>query len=308
MLKLPLLVWFATYSIDLTRYLFVAGAAYLIFWRWGRQRFRHLLIQGAYPRVESLVHDVRWSMSTVLIFSLFGVAVYFAGRAGLLRRYAEIAEYGWRWFFATVVLLIVLQDTYFYWTHRAMHHPRLYRFFHRVHHMSTNPSPWTAYAFAPAEAIVHALFVPLVWLFVPMHEAAVFVFLAFMIVRNVHGHLSMELYPSGFVRSRLWGVHTTPTHHALHHKHFRYNFGLYFTFWDRLMGTTHPSYEATFEHVVATPRSPVPNPFPSRRSASSWGDGPAPTAHVPPMAWLPWDLRGGSRSTPEPAPQIDARQ
>ena len=39
-----------------------------------------------------------------------------------------------------------------------MHHRRLYRFFHRLHHRSHNPSSWAAYAFAPAESAVHAVF------------------------------------------------------------------------------------------------------------------------------------------------------
>ena len=71
-----------------------------------------------------------------------------------------------------------------------------------------------------------------------------FLFLAFMVVRNVMGHLSIELLPSSFVSHPLWGWTTTTTHHALHHRDVRSNFGLYSTFWDRLMGTTHPEYEA----------------------------------------------------------------
>ncbi len=39
---------------------------------------------------------------------------------------------------------------------------------------------------------------------------------------------------------------TTTTHHDLHHADRRWNFGLYFTFWDRLMGTEHPDYHARF--------------------------------------------------------------
>jgi sterol desaturase/sphingolipid hydroxylase (fatty acid hydroxylase superfamily) len=61
----------------------------------------------------------------------------------------------------------------------------------------------------------------------------------------------MELFPRGFTRSRFLGWHTTATHHALHHKDFTSNFGLYFTFWDRLLGTTHPRYDETFERVVS---------------------------------------------------------
>lgn len=247
----PLAVWLTMVAFDGARYALPAGAAFLIFWVWGRDRFRRRLVQGAYPRAEKMLHDLRWSMSTIIVFSLFAVGIWYGRKAHVLRSYDDIGERGFAWFAASVVVLIVLQDTYFYWTHRAMHRPRLYPIFHRVHHRSTNPSPWSAYAFAVPEAVVHALFVPLVWLVIPLHEIAVFLFLAFMIVRNVLGHLSIELHGSGFTRGRFSGWHTTTTHHALHHKDFTSNFGLYFTFWDRLMGTTHRRYDESFERIVA---------------------------------------------------------
>ncbi len=242
--------WLIVLAVDAVRYLVAASGAFFLFWVWGRERFRRRLIPPAFPRVEKLIHDMKWSASTVVVFSLIGVTSLYAGRAGILRRYPDVSEYGVAYLAFSVVLLIVLQDTYFYWTHRAMHHPLLYRWFHRIHHASTSPSPWTAYAFSPLEAAVHAAFVPLLWFFVPLHEAAVFLFMIFMLARNVLGHLSMELYPSGFTRGAFWGWHTTTTHHGLHHQHFRTNYGLYFTFWDRLMGTTHARYHEEFERVA----------------------------------------------------------
>ncbi len=246
----PLHVWLAMLFFDTLRYAVPVFGAYLFFWVLGRERFRAHLVQGIYPRVGKLIHDFKWSLSTIVIFSIVGVFVFYAGRAGILRWDASLREHGVVWFLFSIPLLIVLQDTYFYWTHRAMHHPRLYRVFHRVHHMSTNPSPFTAYAFAPAEALVHAAFVPLVWLVVPLHEAAVTIFLLYMIARNVLGHLSIELFPKGFTEHRLLGLSTTTTHHGLHHEDFRSNYGLYFTYWDRLMGTTHRDYHARFEAVA----------------------------------------------------------
>jgi sterol desaturase/sphingolipid hydroxylase (fatty acid hydroxylase superfamily) len=46
---------------------------------------------------------------------------------------------------------------------------------------------------------------------------------------------------------------TTPTHHAMHHEKMRGNYGIYFNFWDRLMGTSHPHYEACFLEVTTRP-------------------------------------------------------
>lgn len=252
--------WLFTIAIDAARYFVPATLAFVLFWVWGRDRFRARRVRaGRSP----IAHDVAHSVGTIFVFATIGTGVWLGGNGGVFRRYDDVAERGWLWFAASIVLLVVLQDAYFYWTHRAMHHPRLYRLFHRAHHEARTTSPWTAYAFALPEALVHALFVPLVWLVVPMHELAVFAFLVFMILRNVQGHLSIELYPSGFTRHPFWGWHTTTTHHALHHAHAGFDFGLYFTFWDRLMGTTHPRYHDTFERVL---RGDQVRAVPSERS------------------------------------------
>jgi Delta7-sterol 5-desaturase len=42
----------------------------------------------------------------------------------------------------------------------------------------------------------------------------------------------------------------TATHHNMHHQLLKHNFGLYFNFWDRLMGTNHPEYEQRFEEIA----------------------------------------------------------
>ncbi|MCZ7680825.1 MAG: sterol desaturase family protein [Sandaracinaceae bacterium] len=182
---------------NLARYLLVAGPAFLVFFVWGRERFRRRLIQRAYPGWRQIRREVLYSMSTAAVFGAAGIVLFYGAHAGVLHLYLDVAEHGWGYLVLSTVGLIVGQDAYFYWTHRAMHHPLLYKHVHRVHHLSTNPSPWAAYAFAPAEAAVHAAFVLLVALVAPLHPLALLVWLVFMIVRNVLGHLSIELYPSG---------------------------------------------------------------------------------------------------------------
>ncbi len=40
---------------------------------------------------------------------------------------------------------------------------------------------------------------------------------------------------------------------------FKHNFGFYFTFWDKLMGTEHPEYVATFNRVTGTAEKAAAN-------------------------------------------------
>ena len=148
-------------------------------------------------------------------------------------------------------LMFVAHDAYFYWTHRLMHHRRLFGLFHRWHHLSRTPTVWTAYSFSVPEAIVQGAFVPLFVVMVPMHALALFIFVAVQVVRNVMGHAGYELHPAAFTPGRWLGWNNTTTGHDLHHELGRYNYGFYFRWWDKLMGTEHPGYPAKFEAIVA---------------------------------------------------------
>ncbi len=70
-----------------------------------------------------------------------------------------------------------------------------------------------------------------------------------MIIYNVYGHLGWELYPKGFSKHWLGKWINTSVNHNMHHQYFKGNYGLYFLFWDRLMGTIRPDYEERFEAV-----------------------------------------------------------
>jgi sterol desaturase/sphingolipid hydroxylase (fatty acid hydroxylase superfamily) len=52
----------------------------------------------------------------------------------------------------------------------------------------------------------------------------------------------------------------TPTNHIMHHEKMRGNYGLYFNFWDRLMGTNHPDYEHRFEEITSRPADRASKP------------------------------------------------
>ncbi|QMW24704.1 sterol desaturase family protein [Sandaracinobacteroides saxicola] len=163
-----------------------------------------------------------------------------------------VATPGWPVVALFVLALLVAHDSWFYWVHRAMHDRRLFKAFHRLHHRSVTPTPFAAYAFNMTEAAVEALFVTLWVLLIPTPFIALFMFLGVMIIRNVWGHCGIELLPQGFADHWFWGLFATTTHHDLHHNGgFNSNFGLYFTWWDRAMGTEHPNYRAIFREVTA---------------------------------------------------------
>ena len=238
------------------RYLFFAGLAWLLGYVLFKKLWARRKIIQRDPETAQIWREIQFSALTLLIFGAVGALSYQVIRTGHSQMYFNIGEYGWGWFFASIVLSILLHDTYFYWTHRWMHHRRLFKLFHRVHHQSINPTPWAAYCFSPFEAVVQAGIFPLVAFSIPIHPLAFLTFMIYQITMNVVGHTGYEFYPRSLMDSWLGKIVNTPTNHIMHHEHIRGNFGLYFNCWDRMMGTNHENYENRFREVSARAEKP----------------------------------------------------
>jgi len=248
-------LWSPNLVMDVGRYVVAAGLMALILKVcWSRLSRRK--IQSRAATAADMRREIFTSLRTAVIFSLVGVVVAVGSTHGVFTLYMHVQPQGMGYLFATTAAMIVAHDTYFYWAHRAMHHPKLFRHFHRTHHKSMTPTPFAAYAFDIPEALVMAVFTPLWLLFVPMHGVGLLTFMAFMIVRNVMGHAGVELMPRSLADSRWFGWINATTHHDLHHATFHYNYGLYFTWWDRIMGTEHPKYREALRGKAQV--APVP--------------------------------------------------
>jgi lathosterol oxidase len=241
----PLLVVAGMYGI---RYLLLAGIAFLV---WYARRPEGKL-QRAMPQWSQIRREIAYSALAVLVFGLVDGVLFGYGILRHMRMYWDISQYGWAYFWLSIPLMILAHDTYFYWTHRLMHTPALFRAFHGVHHLSGNPTPWTAYSFHPLESVVAALGIVLILFVLPMHPLALLIFHTISTAINVYGHLGYELYPRGWAQHPLGRWINTSVAHNAHHEKARHNFGFYFLFWDRWMGTLDPSYEAKYRESFAS--------------------------------------------------------
>jgi len=244
-----------------------------------RHRWFHRKVIARFPQSEEVRREIRYSVLTLVIFGMVGAGTIAAAGAGWTRIYWRVSDHGGGGFAGSLICAIFLHDAYFYWTHRLMHHRWLFPVFHRVHHLSRNPSPWAAYAFAPAEAVVEAGIFPLVALVIPIHPGAFGIFMLWQIAYNVAGHTGFEYHPKWLMNTPLRFLLNTPTNHVMHHEKMRGNYGLYFNIWDRLMGTNHPDYETRFREV--TSRAPGVGP---RGAAAPEASRAAPPAGRKPSA------------------------
>lgn len=233
-----------------TRYFVLALIAFILFYIVFRNKWLHKKIQQRFPKNKDYAREILYSVTTMIIFALVSSFVFtHPSIRPYTTMYANISEYGWVYYFAAFPIMLFMHDTYFYWFHRIMHHKKIFNYVHLVHHQSTNPSPWAAYAFHPLEAFIE-IGILFVFVFtIPIHKTHLLIFFLFMIVYNVYGHLGYELYPKGFGKHWFGKWINTSVNHNQHHQYFKGNYGLYFLFWDRILGTIREDYEERFDEV-----------------------------------------------------------
>lgn len=241
--------YFAAFQKISSRYFIVALIGFLIFYVIFRRRFFFKKIQQKFPANSDYFRELGYSLLTMLIFSSVIVFLNSPTIVIYTTRYQSIDEYGWFYYFSVFPILFIMHDLYFYIMHRIMHHPSLFKYIHLVHHKSTNPSPWAAYAFHPLEAIIEQGIVVIFYFTLPIHISHLAIFFLFSIVYNVYGHLGYELYPKGFNKTRIGRWINTSVNHNQHHQYFKGNYGLYTLIWDRIFGTIRKDYDAQFETI-----------------------------------------------------------
>jgi lathosterol oxidase len=212
------------------RYLIVSGA-----FAWATRLRQPGLYAGQRKQIG---REIGWSLASAAIYGVPAGIVAWGWRThGWTRIYDDAAALPLWYLPVSVLIFLAAHDTWFYWTHRAMHRPRLFRIAHAVHHDSRPPTAWAAMSFHPWEALSGALVIPALVFVVPIHVAALGVVLSVMTFMGVTNHMGWEIFPKAMVTGPAGRWLITASHHQRHHRDYRCNYGLYFRFWDRICGT-----------------------------------------------------------------------
>ncbi len=236
----------AFFGIILLRYFLAAGGTYWFFYSPFSQAFIHPGQLKRSPSWDSIRHDISLSVLSTGVFALAAAFIMSAYGWNLTRLYSDPYQYGLWYLGLSYGVVLVLQDAYFYFTHRLFHHPLLFCWFHQGHHQSRYPTPWTSFAFDPLEAIVQSLFLVGIVFMIPIHFITLIAVLVTMTVWAVVNHLGIDRLPLSFPHHWLGRWVIGPAHHSIHHLKYTVHYGLYFTFWDKLLGTQDLNYEEKF--------------------------------------------------------------
>ena len=209
----------------LTLYFTLSGISYLIFFVWGRKRFHPTYLPDQAANRSAMKWGVIGTIGNVVLMMPFHILI----ANGHSQIYWDIGEYGWGWLIASFVLYLVFTETCIYWAHRWLHTDKGYHWLHKHHHEWRVTTSWVSMAFHPLDSFLQALPHHLFGFIFPLYGPIYLVMVSFVSVWSVMIHDRVS-----FVRFK-WINYTG--HHTLHHWYYDYNYGQFFTFWDRLMGT-----------------------------------------------------------------------
>lgn len=217
-------------AIVAIRYLLASGL-----FAWATTRVR----PGLYDNKSGQIgREIGWSLVSAAVYGLpAGIVGWGWQSAGWTLIYSDIAHYPLWYVPISLGVYLFAHDTWFYWTHRWMHRPHVFKIAHAVHHASRPPTAWAAMSFHPAEAVIGAIIIPALVFIVPIHVGILGLVLAIMTIMGVTNHMGWDMFPRSLVHSWLGGWLITASHHQRHHETYLCNYGLYFRFWDRLCGT-----------------------------------------------------------------------
>jgi sterol desaturase/sphingolipid hydroxylase (fatty acid hydroxylase superfamily) len=125
--------------LNVLRYLLIAGGAFFIFYKVFPNYFSIQKIQLKSIKKKDIIREVLYSSQTTAVISLLGILIVSSPLGVYTHIYTTIDEYPIWWIPISIMVMLIFHDTYFYWMHRIVHHPKWFRSIHLIHHKSTNP-------------------------------------------------------------------------------------------------------------------------------------------------------------------------
>lgn len=174
--------------------------------------------------------EIKLSMISIPLMALPSSFIFLAEVKGYSRLYSGVdGVLGWAYLLFSVVVYLLFTDTCIYWIHRWLHHPRLYARIHKPHHRWVVSTPFASYAFHPVDGFSQSMPYHIFAFIFPLNKYLYIGLFIFVCLWTVSIHDGKGFYFGTVINGS--------DHHTIHHSDFNYNYGQYFTFWDRYCNT-----------------------------------------------------------------------
>ena len=198
---------------------------------------------GAFTFRDQVRDNMFWTLASgVTAWTLFEVLYGWGVANGVIPTFAfrgnEI------WFVVWLLLMPLWTSAHFYWVHRLLHWPPLYRSVHALHHRSINIGPWSGLSMHPLESLLYISAV-LIHFVLPSHPVIFLVHLYIKCIGPAFSHAGFEAILS---RDRKV-MNAGDFHHQLHHRFFECNYGTVEVPWDKWFGSFHDGTDEATERI-----------------------------------------------------------
>ncbi|XP_072019899.1 methylsterol monooxygenase 1-like [Amphiura filiformis] len=182
----------------------------------------------------------QWKCLKLIIFSHVCIDFPFIGGAYFYIEYFGISMTwddmpAWYQMLPRMYACLIIEDTWHYFVHRALHDRRVYKYIHKIHHSFQAPFGMTAEYAHPAETMILGMGFMWAILLTCSHISVLWMWLIFRLVETIEVH-------SGYDVPYLNPLHLLPFYagprfHDFHHMNFNGNYSSTFTWWDKIFGT-----------------------------------------------------------------------
>jgi len=229
----------------------VAGGLHLYFHRYKKQKSelkydpREFKAKSRLFTFNSQVWDnIFWTLASgVTVWTGYEVMMFWAMANGYAPTLNPVEHPIW---FAVLLFLTPIWISFhFYWIHRWLHWPPLYRLAHSLHHRNTNVGPWSGISMHPIE---HLLFFSsvLIHFVVPAHPIHIMFQMQHQALTGASSHTGFE----GLLVKDKNRFALGTFHHQMHHRYFECNYGNLEVPWDKWFGSFHDGTEEAHERML----------------------------------------------------------
>lgn len=195
---------------------------------------------------DQVKDNMFWTLTSgVLNLSFFQSVTMWAMANGYIPSviFNEISIWFFLWFFLGFIYIPIWAAFHFYWIHRFLHLPFMYRRFHALHHRNINIGPWSGMSMHPVEHFLYISSICIHWIVLahPIH------LIFHLLWLGPGASMSHTGYENMIIKDKKRLALGT-FYHQLHHRYYECNYGNQEMPWDRWFGTFHDgSRKATEE-------------------------------------------------------------
>ncbi|XP_036209464.1 lathosterol oxidase [Myotis myotis] len=196
--------------------------------------FDHSLMKHPQFLKNQVYREIMFTVQALPWMSIPTVALFLLELRGHSKLYDDVGGFpsGWFHLIVSVLSFLFFTDMLIYWIHRGLHHRLVYKHIHKPHHIWKIPTPFASHAFHPVDGFLQSLPYHIYPFIFPLHKV---VYLGLYILVNIW---TISIHDGDFrVPQILRPFINGSAHHTDHHMFFDYNYGQYFTLWDRIGGS-----------------------------------------------------------------------